>query len=293
MILIISLSTIEGDFMKWCFAFLSYIFSLSASADQFISTVHSLDIGKGKEDHFVRFDNGRVTFIKGTDKNMIQSLINVEKHHRYVLVVTDKRNNLQAIQSIQASPEELSEDVWSKSSGPYRPRVLKNSNEALKVFNQMRKDYTKDGECYSRAHIWAYEEHQRSKMNLMKIFMFFTERYIRNYKFHWWFHVTPMVYVANFQSPRTLDRRYSGGPRQTLTWSNTFVKTQRRCKIVTKFDDYWLNQETQDCYHIYSSMYYVIPRDLEKRDLTGQEKTDFIEREIKRAYRDGFNKDML
>ena len=119
--------------------------------------------------------------------------------------------------------------------------------------------------------------------------MFFTTRYIRKYKFHWWFHVTPMFYVKSFKSPRTLDRRYTSGPRQTKTWSDVFVKSKRRCKKVKTFDDFWLNQEKEDCYHIYASMYYVIPRDLEKRDITGKEKTEFSEKEIQRAYSNGFN----
>src|SRR5690606_15702344 len=108
------------------------------------------------------------------------------------------------------------------------------------------------------------------------------------YKFGWWFHVTPMVYMANKSSPRTLDRKYTSGPRQTKVWSDVFIKSKRTCKKVEKFDDYYLNQKTQDCYHIHTSMYYVIPRDIEKRDLTGEEKSGFNEREIRRAYQNGF-----
>src|SRR5690606_5114643 len=111
-------------------------------------------------------------------------------------------------------------------SAAFEPTVVKSYNSALAIHNRMRKDYTKHGECYNRAHIWAYEEHEKKGTNLMKIFMFFTERYIRNYKFGWWFHVTPMVYMANKSSPRTLDRKYTSGPRQTKVWSDVFIKSK-------------------------------------------------------------------
>lgn len=154
----------------------------------------------------------------------------------------------------------------------------------------MRKDYTSGGQCYNRAHIWSYEEFQRSRLNTMKIFMFFTESYIRKYKYHWWFHVTPMVYVGNLKSPRTLDRRYTSGPRTTKSWSDIFIKSKRTCPVVKTFNDFWLNQNKQHCYHIYTNMFHVIPRDIETRDLTGIEKTEFDEKTIKKAYKDAFKK---
>lgn len=126
----------------------------------------------------------------------------------------------------------------------------------------------------------------------MKVFLFFTESYIRRYRFNWWFHVTPATFVSNLKSPRTLDRRYTTGPRQTKTWSDIFIRSKRTCKEVEKFDDFWLNQQKEDCYHIHASMYYVIPRDLEKRDLSGLEKTEFIESQIRLAYMNGFSREM-
>lgn len=277
--------------MKYSLMIVLFTLSSEVMAISFTSTIHSIDFGKAQEFHLIRFDNGRVTFINPQDKKLVAALASTAEREGLISVKVDDENSLVAVQNVEAAAENGTESgTWTDNPEPYQPAVVKNTNAALKIFNQMRKDYTKNGECYNRAHVWTYEEHQRSGLNLMKIFMFFTERYIRKYKFHWWFHVTPMIYVASFKSPRTLDRRYTSGPRQTKTWSNVFVKGQRTCKRVDKFDDFWLNQQSQDCYHIHASMYYVIPRDLEKRDLTGKEKTGFSEKEIKRAYRNGFNK---
>lgn len=268
--------------------FIISVFSQAALAERFHSTVHSIDYGKADQDHLVRFDNGRVSFLKPI-KNKLLTLIELNTSTQRILKVrVDDKNQISDV--IVTSDISQIEQEMMLNPEPFKPAVVKTLNEALKIHNKMRRDFTKNGECFNRAHIWTYEEYNRSKMNLSKIFMFFTTRYIRKYKFHWWFHVTPMVYVGSLKSPRTLDRRYTTGPRQTKTWSNTFVKSKRTCKIVSKFDDYYLNQQKEDCYHIYSSMYYVIPRDLEKRDLTGIEKSEFIEKDIRRGYRNGFGK---
>lgn len=279
--------------MKFLWMILLLIISPSLIASEFISTIHSINYGKSKQPHLIRFDNGRVIFVKSMDKDLISSFVTTAKNKNVLLVKTYKNNFAKSFQTLAQDVEEVDSGAWSDDSKHFNPSIVKNTNVAKKIFNRMRKDYTKKGECYSRAHVWAYEEYQRSGLKSMKIFMFFTERYIRKYKFHWWFHVTPAIYVGKVKSPRTLDRRYTSGPRQTKTWSDVFVKTKRSCKKVQKFDDYWLNQKIQDCYHIRASMYYVIPRDLEKRDITGKEKTEFSERELKRAYRNGFNKNRL
>jgi hypothetical protein len=256
-------------------------------AETFASRIHSIDIGDGSESHLIRFDNGRVSFVEARKKNLLETLRRHEKNHE-VKVSTDAKNNIYAV-SVMDDPID-DDDQDDSETEPYEPVVVKNTNAALKVFRSMRRDYSLSGECYNRAHIWTVEAKRKADLNLMKIFMFFTERYIRKYKYHWWFHVTPMVYVGNMNSPRTLDRRYTSGPRQTRTWSNTFIKSKKACKIVEKFDDFYMNQQKEDCYHIYTSMYYVKPRDIEKRDLTGVEKTEFIDREVSKALKNAFRK---
>ena len=263
----------------------------TAFAAKFSSRIHSIEMGNNNESHLVRFDNSRVTFVHPKDRALIRSLMASKQRQENVGIETDKDNQVVAAQSTAYSFDEEDIDDGMKSiMEPYEPTVVKGYNAALNVFRGMRRDYSLSGECYNRAHIWAYEDHKKSKRNLMKIFMFFTTRYIRLYKFHWWFHVTPMAFVNNMSSPRTLDRRYTAGPLMTKTWSDVFVRSKRKCPIVTKFDDFFLNQKTQHCFHIYTSMYFVTPRDIEKRDLTGVVKEEFIEKEVNRAYKNAFKR---
>lgn len=286
--------------MKYMLVVIFIMLSNGARAENFSSTIHSIDLGKRGEPHLVRFDNSRVSFIKFTDSELLQSFLLQAKNQVEVEVEVDKGNTI-----VSAVSKEVSTDPPVNDDGevthdpdpdpepvpdpePYRPTIVKREETARAIFSKMRRDIKKGGECFNRAHVWTYEENLRSGRNLMKVFMFFTSRYIRRYKYNWWFHVSPMVYQAKLSSPRILDRRYTAGPRMTKSWSDIFIKSKRTCKKVDLFDDYFEHQESADCYHIHTSMYYVIPRDIEKRDLTGIEKSGFDEKEIRRAYQNAF-----
>lgn len=263
------------------------IFSQTVWATSFSSTIYSIDYGKKTESDIVKFDNGRVGFLDLAAKDLKLALKTCWENHQNVKVMLDRRLNIVSAQSFASKENNEQERQWAEPDPePYRPTVLRDTNAALEMLNKMRRDYTSEGQCYNRAHVWVYEEYQRTSRKSMKLFMFFTNRYINNYRFHWWFHVTPMVHVANGR--RTLDRRYTSNPLPFKTWTDVFIKSKRTCPTVKKFDDYANYQQEQDCYLIPVSMYYVIPRDIEKRDLTGIEKTSFIQNEIDRAYKDAF-----
>jgi hypothetical protein len=271
------------------FLLFSLVLSTAAWGYQFSSTIHSIEPGNSHEPALVRFDNGRVVFVKNTEKAVHLALSVARERKEVILVDANKDNYLSGAQSVGIIEDKDDPKTWSTES--YQPSII-SLKTAGSVFKNMRRNYTKNGECYNRAHIWAYETFNKTSLNGMKIFMFFTNRYIRKYKYNWWFHVTPMYYVGNLDSPRTLDRRYTHGPLQTKTWSDVFIKSKRRCKKVELFNDYWNGQKTEDCYHIHASMYYIMPRDIEKRDLYGIEKTDFEWDEIRKAYKNGFNMDV-
>jgi hypothetical protein len=285
---------IKEDDVKQFLVMIVIMLSNGVRAEKISSTIHSINLGERGEPHLIRFDNSRVSFIASEETELLKSFLIQIKHQREVEVDIDKNNNI-----ISAESKSFPTDPPRGEDGeviqepiplptPFNSTVVKGSDAAKAIFKKMRRDYTKGGECFNRAHIWTYEDHLKSGRNLMKVFMFFTDRYIRRYKYHWWFHVSPMVYQANKSSPRILDRRYTSGPRTTKIWSDIFIKSKRTCKKVKTFDEYFEHQERADCYHIHTSMYYYVPRDIEKRDLTGIEKSEFNENEIKRAYQNAF-----
>lgn len=258
----------------------------SSYAETILTSVHSISQGEMDEPYIIRLNNGRASFLSKNKGHLIGTLRPKNDKNQLLKIFIDHQNHI--YEAHYAGEVPFTQESKVQLENKFEPTIVKNTSAARKLFRKMRRDYTKSGECFNRAHIWTVEAYQKSDAQLSKIFMFFTDKYIRRYKFHWWFHVTPMVYVGNMKQPRTLDRRYSSGPKQTKTWSNIFIKSKRTCKIVKKFDDYFLNQQKEDCYHIYTSMYYYVPRDIEKRDLTGIDKVNFLEKEIKKAYKNGF-----
>src|SRR5690606_33938624 len=75
------------------------------------------------------------------------------------------------------------------------PTVLPDYETAKKIFNGMNRSWKRDTECSDRAHVWAYEEWKKHNLHSNKVFLFFTNTYIRKYRFYWWFHVSPYTLV--------------------------------------------------------------------------------------------------
>lgn len=267
------------------FTLLILLTSQPALAGHFISTIHSVDPGVNNEPHLIKFDNSKVVFVNSEDEDFIKVLSTAKKSHLAIQVTHDDEHNLISASSIKATHEKRLYKYQVPSS--FKPTVLNDYTSALNILDQMRSDYNNEGQCFSRAHVWAYEEYKRSGLQSMKLFLFFTNRYIRNYRFKWWFHVTPMTYVGN--TMRTLDRRYAKGAYLTKTWTDIFIKSKRTCPLVNLYRSYSDNQESQDCYLIPVNMYFLIPRDIEIRDLMGREKESFIPYDVERSYQDAFN----
>jgi hypothetical protein len=198
----------------------------------------------------------------------------------------DKGSNLEKSKIIASPFQPYSE---KDPDVPYTPSVISYA-KAQSIFTKMRKDYQQDSQCFNRAHIWTFEEFQRSETYLNKVFLFFTSRYIRNHRYHWWFHVTPMAYVGGnkFTNWRMLDRRYTHGPLTPKTWTDIFIYTKRACKVVSKYSSYENNQRSQDCYLIQASMYYVVPSDLERLESESVARTDFEMLEVEYARWEAF-----
>jgi hypothetical protein len=262
------------------------IISTQVFAEKIKSQIHSIDIGQKDETHLIKLISGRVAFIGHTEKQLLKEMQKNLKEKRWLELTLDKGSNLEKSKII-ATPIRPSSE--GDPEVPYTPSVISYS-KAQSIFSNMRKDYQQDSQCFNRAHIWTFEEFQRSETYLNKVFLFFTSRYIRNYRYHWWFHVTPMAYVGGkkFANWRMLDRRYTHGPLSPKTWTDIFIYTKRACKVVSKYSSYENNQRSQDCYLIQASMYYLVPSDLERLESESVARTDFEMLEVEYARWEAF-----
>jgi hypothetical protein len=270
---------------------ISYLISFQVIAKKIESQIHSLDKGAVGQQHLVKLTNGQVAFVEFNDKALLKRIDQSYQHKDWLEFTLDEKNNLLGLQIIPAQFSFEGRAIADPEDppAPYAPSVVTLS-EATSMFRKMRTNYQQDSQCFNRALIWTYEAFINSNINSNKVFLFFTSRYIRSHHYHWWFHVTPMMFIgavgrANW---KILDRRYTHGPINSKTWTDIFIQTKRTCKTVYKYSDYRDHQQEQDCYLIPVSMYYVVPSDIERFEETGEERTSFEEEEVEYARWEAF-----
>lgn len=181
-------------------------------------------------------------------------------------------------------------DQFPTAMDDYEFTVAEDSRSIKKMFRTLNTKMKKESQCYNRAHIWSYNLSQNynkdAQTNLGKIWIFFSDNYIKEYDFEWWFHVAPFMYYQNFDDEKVIkvmDRKYSRRPVSPRKWSKTFMKNNARCADIKHYSGYFYNKAKADCYLIKSSMYYYQPYQIQALEDGGPQKTMFLEEELKLA----------
>lgn len=250
-------------------------FSLSTFAETIVSRIHSINVRDG----FIRLTSGRVAFLNSSSL----TIGSIEPGDEVRLVLDDE-NNLKRIEVIEKSRRnDLTFKSLSVPERPsYTPSVLPNLETAVGMFNRMRSDFKRVSECSDRAHVWAYDEFKSSGTKSNKVFVLFTASYINRNKFKWWFHVAPVVEVneGGAVQSRVMDFRYTDRPLLIKEWTDMLVFSKRTCKMTTKFSEYDVNPQTEDCYMMIESMYYRIPGDIYNQELNNEYRDGFSDSEV-------------
>ena len=266
--------------------FLITVISLKAVAETHQGAVSYIDYPvSGEKDTLLYLTDASV--VKLSSRKDISFYEEAKRSGVILKIRTDnKRYVLEAEEKFQQSEEVPVEEF----SEVFTPTVLRSPEEARTIFNGLRRYSRSYSQCYNRAHIWAYESRNKFQLDSMKVFMFYTRKYIREYNFQWWFHVAPFTYVADngraYES--VLDKKFSRGPTDMKGWTDIFMKNKVTCPVISKYTDYENHQEEEYCYLYKASMYYVQPLDLENLERTGKTKNQWLNYEIRRAYWNGF-----
>lgn len=267
------------------------LLAVSAFSASITSRIHSIDKGKNGQPDLIMLESGETAFLEKRDSKFYAiPLDETVKNQDTVQIEIDKKRNILSVQTVAPLVNDVSEKSQRMSlQKRYDPSIV-TEEQAASAFSKMRRNYQNKSQCYNRAHIWTYEEFQRTGMKTGKLFLFFTSKYIRNYRYHWWFHVTPMAYVGGTAQSnwRAMDRRYTSGLLSTKTWTDVFMLNNATCPVVYKYTDYRNHQQSQDCYLIPTSMYFWQPRDILRQENTGYQKTQYIKSEINHAYWEAF-----
>jgi hypothetical protein len=247
-----------------------FIHSLTLYADISSLQVEAIDPIPEDGTYLIYLNDGRTAFIAESNELLLKNLESALHNETKIDLKLDETHNVLDVS--------------------FLPTVLNNLTASYQLYERMREDYKEEAQCYNMAHVWAYEEHKKSGLNSMKLFIFFTRKYIRKYKFKWWFHVANMVHVKerNLLEKIVLDRRYASIPLDIKSWTDHFIEPKTPCPEVGKYQEVWSNQEKDNCYLMTESMYYWQPRDIRLRDQQSKIKKDFIKAEINHAYKQAF-----
>lgn len=260
-----------------------------AAADVVRSAIHSVEEIDGKT--LIRFTNGRVAFESLRQKSINHSSA-LPLNGDMVRAQVDDKQNLISIQTVERNleAEKLQETSEMIDPPPYSPTIIPSLEEATTIFNRLNNNYKRSSECSNRAHVWASEEFKKNGIKSLKVFAFFTASYINRVRFKWWFHVAPAIVVQEgaAQETRVLDYMFNRGPITVKQWTDQFVFSKRACKLTTKFSEYDVNPQTEDCYMMIDSMYNWMPTDFQNQERLGKYKTEFSQSEINAAYSEAF-----
>lgn len=255
-------------------------FCVTAYAEILNTTVHSIDV-QGK---FLRFSNGQVGHFKEIPEIQKGDLVAVE---------LDAKNYISSIKSknVTTPPMKIL-SLEEESPQEFAPTLVSDMSAAQTIHDSLNSKFMRRSECADRAHVWAYQMFKEQGINSRKAFIFFTASYINRVKFKWWYHVAPMIDVLEkgIVQQKILDFMLIDRPVSVQEWANLQVFSKRSCKMTTKFSEYDVNPQTEDCYMIYESMYYRLPGDIYDQETQNKYRNSFIESEVNYALKMSFKK---
>lgn len=283
--------------MNWTYGLLGFVFALGMQSLAFgdVSTTRVLQIDyaqKGESETLVYLENGRVVRLD-RNSDLIPHLKTTLTKKEWVNVTLTPEREILALETVPAPEEEQKTTENYQSVKNYKANVVPSYEEALKIYKGLNRRYQSESQCYNRAHVWSWEMLTRHQVKSMKVFMFFTRKYIRRYNFDWWFHVAPYVFVREDGKikERVMDYRYTKNPVTMREWTDIFMHNNAECSEVTKYTDYEYTRADPAkgwCMLLKVPMYYYQPIDLEALDKKTKRKDFWGEWDLNNAYREAF-----
>lgn len=158
------------------------------------------------------------------------------------------------------------------------------------VFRAQRTDVREKSQCYNRAHVWSWEMRRFTEGGRLvqpgKMWLYFTKKYIRAYRYKWWFHVSPFIQLNGQDT--VMDRKFLRGPIDRRGWTNFFIQPKTNCPVITRYSQYENNPYEGYCFLMRTSVHYYQPYQAENLENgRGRVQTQWEQWELKQAYRDG------
>lgn len=260
-------------------------FSLTAQAEILKDKIHSVLEDPHGESHIVRFSEGRVGFVSKHLLEEVKNSVGAE-----VEADLDGKYSLKSFHVTQA-PSSSENDLSLKNlpfvdPPAYEPTSI-SAAQVQEIFQTLNPNFKRLSECSDRAHVWAYDVFKKSGIKSQKAFILFTASYINRVRFKWWFHVAPMFTVGD--QKMITDVMYKDRAVTLKEWSDMMVFSLRDCKMTTKFSEYDVNPQTEDCYMIHTNMYYRLPGDIHEEETRGVYRSSWNDFEVTSSRSRAFN----
>jgi hypothetical protein len=271
-----------GDVRYVTLTLLLSLITTLAHAKRFRDFVHALELDRKSSDHFIRFQNGRIAFLHSSHFIQISDIA----PGTYVEIETDQSNNLVSIASIPFTYR-LQQERSASAPAFYSATILPNYTSAEKIFQGMNVNWKLITECTDRAHVWSYEEWKKHNLYSKKVFLFFTNTYIREYRHEWWFHVSPYTLIKEDGRvvEKIMDRIYADSPQSMKDWTDMFVFSYKTCPV-SSYAFYRSHKESSEhCYLVKTPMYYRLPYHIRMMEDHARYKSSFNRSEVEYSYR--------
>ncbi len=277
--------------MKVIFLLLLLSLSSLSKSNTLRTTVHSIDLGNNSGDQvMVMLSTGEVLWLSKKEESLIKEFQNAY-NQKLVLKINFSTKKILSSSATDFKLKNFSFNQTDTDPMSYIPTIIQDEEELKKLFLGARRTSKPETQCFNRAHIWTYEWRINHRVFSSKTWLFFTRKFIRKYKFDWWFHVAPTltVQVDGKLVEKIVDIKYAKAPLKMKSWTDIFVRDYADCPVVNRYSDYADSPEEGSCFVMKSSMYYYQPIDLEDLELTGIQKMKWIRGEVQEAYREAFD----
>ncbi len=280
--------------MRFLLVLSIFIITSGVFAQSVVSTqIHDIDMGQVGEQPLIFLSTGQVVTYPGTNNGMFDRLRAAIRNKSWFTLKLNEAREIIDLKEIASPPSVMSEKnlLFEENEIPYMPSILKNMDVARSFFYDARTTHKEESQCFNRAHVWAYEWRTKKNLYSSKAWLFFTRKFIRKYKFEWWFHVAPMVHVISDGQvkERVMDIKYARGPLKLKQWTDIFMRDNADCPIVEKYSDHANYPESGSCFLMKSSMYYYQPVDIEQKEILGFDKSKWQESEVRQAFLEAFD----
>ncbi len=262
----------------------------SVGASVITSRIVDVQLNRTGDKAMVYEESGRILWVKATERKFVKVLKEMKGTNLSLRLDIDaSSHNLLGAQLLDQSQLEEANAEEVAAQAAFTPTEMTLS-EAKAVFNSMDGATKRNSQCFNRAHGWAYDMFTSKNVNSMKMFIFFTRKYIEDFKYNWWFHVSPYVMVKTEAGveERVMDRSFSDGPDKLKVWTDYFIKSKETCKVAAKYSDFYKNQWSNHCFLIRANMFYRSPKDLEKLETEGRQELGWNIAEIQEARKQAF-----